>query len=96
MCVCVFVFIDHCVENVLSCFYSTSLPSFIRGQLGCLPVILVNDMVKLPPIKLLLLITTNLGRFFLVPTFQLLPGDLIRDLFIPKRWRSPTTFERVT
>ena len=24
------------------------------------------------------------------------PGDSSRDLFIPKRWRSPTTFERVT
>ena len=23
------------------------------------------------------------------------PGDSIRDLFIPKRWRSPTTFEGV-
>ena len=42
VCLCV-VFIDHCVENVLVAF-STSLPSFIRGQLGCLPVILVNDI----------------------------------------------------
>ena len=25
-----------------------------------------------------------------------IPGDWIRDLLIPDRWRSPTTFERVT
>ena len=27
------------------------------------------------------------------PSKQSIPGDSIRDLFIPKRWRSPTTFE---